>query len=93
MNAGWKVLGFAAITFVVAFVAARLLVPDVVPIGFQEEAQPSWEVLTAFALRAIELLAAWLAAIAFAVMCGEWARRRFRRVMRLFSPRPRRPAG
>ena len=27
---------------------SRLLVPDVVPIGYAEEAQPSWAVLTAF---------------------------------------------
>jgi len=41
--------------------------------------RPSWAVLTAFLLRAIELVAAWVAAIALAVMCGAWARKRPRR--------------
>jgi hypothetical protein len=78
MSAGWKVAGLAIVTFMAAFVAARLLVPDVVAIGYQEEAQPSWAVLTAFALRAIELVAAWVAAIVLVVMGGVWMRRQFR---------------
>lgn len=82
MAAGWKLLGIAAITFVIAFAAARLLVPDVVPIGYEDEAQPSWAVLTAFVLRAIELMAAWLAVIALMVMCGAWTRRRYGRTGR-----------
>jgi len=81
MSAGWKVIGFAIMTFVVAFAVARLLVPDVVPVGY-EEAQPSWAVLTAFVLRAIELVAAWVAAIALVVMGGVWTRRQLRRVAR-----------
>jgi hypothetical protein len=68
MSGGWKVFWLAVVTSAVAFAAAQLLVPDVVPIGYQEEAQPSWAVLTAFVLRAIELVAAWIAAIALAVM-------------------------
>jgi hypothetical protein len=48
----------------------------VVPVGYAEEPQASWAVLTAFLLRAIELVAAWVAAIALAVMCGAWARKR-----------------
>jgi hypothetical protein len=64
MSGGWKVFWLAVVTSAVAFAAAQLLVPDVVPIGYQEEAQPSWAVLTAFVLRAIELVAAWIAAIA-----------------------------
>jgi hypothetical protein len=82
MIAGWKVFATAAIVFVIAFACARLLVPDVVPIGYQEEAQPSWAVLTAFLLRAIELMAAWVAAIALAVLGGAWARRQLRRAAR-----------
>jgi hypothetical protein len=79
MDAGWKISGLAALVFVVALICARLLVPDVVPIGYQEEAQPSWAVLTAFALRAIELVAAWVAAITLAVMGGAWTHRQWRR--------------
>ena len=79
MIAGWKIFGVAALVFLIAFACARLLVGDVVPVGYQEEAQPSWAVLTAFLLRAIELTAAWIAAIALAVMGAAWARRQFRR--------------
>jgi type II secretory pathway component PulF len=79
MSGGWKVFWLAVVTSAVAFVAAQLLVPDVVPIGYQEEAQPSWAVLTAFVLRAIELVAAWVAAIALAVMGGVWTRQWLRR--------------
>jgi hypothetical protein len=91
MSAGWKVTGLAIVTFMAAYVLARLLVPDVVPIGYQEEAQSSWAVLTAIALRAIELVTAWVATIALVVMSGVWTRRQFRRVARLRS-HPRRPA-
>ena len=63
-----------------AFVAARLLVPDVVPLGYAEEAQPSWAVLTAFVIRAIELASAWVAVIALAVMLGVWLKSRTRRI-------------
>jgi hypothetical protein len=80
MSAGWKILWLAAATFVAAFGAARWLVPDVVPVGYAEGPQASWAVLTAFVLRAIELIAAWVAAIALAVMCGAWARNRLRQL-------------
>ena len=79
MNAGWKVFWLAVVTSAAAFAAARLLVPDVVPIGYQEEAQSSWAVLTAFVLRAIELVGAWVAAIALTVMGGAWTRQWLRR--------------
>jgi hypothetical protein len=88
MRAGWKVFGLAVLIFVIAFIAARLLVSDVVPVGYQEEAQPSWAVLTAFLLRAIELMAAWVAAIAAVVMGGAWTRQR----LLSLSSHPRRPA-
>ncbi|MGA7807838.1 hypothetical protein [Bradyrhizobium sp.] len=78
MKAGWTIFWFAALSFVVSVGAAQLLVPDVVPIGYSEEAQASWAVLTAFLLRAIELTAAWVAIIALAVILGAWARRRLR---------------
>jgi hypothetical protein len=61
------------VTFAAAFGAAQWLVPDVVPVGYAEEPQASWAVLTALLLSAIELVAAWGAAIALAVMCGAWA--------------------
>ena len=81
MSIGWKVLVVAALAFAVAFVMARLLVPDVVAIGYADEPQPSWAVMTAFALRAIELTAAWVAAIALLVMSGAWVRRRLRHAL------------
>jgi hypothetical protein len=76
MYAGWKIFWLAAIAFAIAFGLARLLVPDVVPIGYADEPQASWAVLTAFALRAIELTAAWVAAITLGVMLAMWARGR-----------------
>ena len=78
MNAGWKIFFVAAIVFAIAFTAARWAVPDVVPVGYADEAQASWAVLTAFALRAIELTAAWVAAIVLAVMLALWARAHLR---------------
>ena len=72
IRAGWKVFWLAAIVLAASLGAAQYLVPDVVPVGYAEEAQPSWAVLTAFALRAIELIAAWVAAIALRVMLGAW---------------------
>jgi hypothetical protein len=82
MNAGWRLLLLALAALAIAFVAARLLVPDVVPIGYQEEAQPSWAVLSAFVLRAIELASAWVAAMTLIVMGGMWTRRRWHRDVR-----------
>ncbi|HVX75390.1 MAG TPA: hypothetical protein VHB49_04640 [Bradyrhizobium sp.] len=79
MKAGLKVLWIAVITFVVAFAAQQLLVPDVVPIGYADEPQSSWSVMVAFVLRAIELTTAWVAAIALVVAFGAWARTKLRR--------------
>jgi hypothetical protein len=78
MKAGWKIVCLGAVIFAAALGAERLLVPDVVPIGYGEEPQPSWAVQTAFALRAIELTTAWVAIIALVVMLGQWSRRWFR---------------
>ena len=61
IKAGWKVFWLAAIVLAASFGAELYLVPDVVPVGYVEAAQPSWAVLTALALRAIELTAAWVA--------------------------------
>jgi hypothetical protein len=81
MNAGWKVFWLAAATCALAYAAARILVPDVVPIGYAEEAEPSWSVLTAFVLRAIELTGLWVAAIAFFVMLGARLKSHMRRII------------
>lgn len=79
MHAGWKVFGIAAVIFGIAFGAERLLVPDVVPVALAQAAQPSSAVMTAFALRAIELIAAWVAIVALGVMLATWAKERWRR--------------
>ena len=78
MRAGWNVFWLAAAVCAAAFVAARILVPDVVPVGYAEEPQPSWAVLTAYVLRAIELTSGWVALIALAVMLGLWLKNRAR---------------
>ena len=78
MNAGWKVFWLAAVVLVITIGAERLLVPDVVPVGYGEEPQASWAVLTAFALRSIKLTAEWVAAIALVLMLTLWTRARLR---------------
>jgi hypothetical protein len=77
MNAGWKIILLSAAVFGVAFGAERILVPDVVPIGFAEDPQPLWSLETAFVLRAIELMAAGLVIIASVIMLGVWMKSRF----------------
>ncbi len=79
MKAGIKILLLSAVIFAVAFGAERLLVPDVVPVGFADEPQPLWSLETAFVLRAIELMAAGVAIISLLMMGGAWARGRMRR--------------
>ena len=79
MGAGWKIVWLSVVAFVTAYVAGRLLVPDIVPIAFAEAPQPSWAVMTAFGLRAIELTAAWIAIMSFSILVGAWARDEVRR--------------
>lgn len=82
MRAGWKVFWASVAALAVAHGLAEWLVPNVVPGGYSEQAQPSWAVLTAFALRSIELTAAWVAGIALTLLCGAWLRGRPARLMR-----------
>jgi hypothetical protein len=76
MNAGWKIVLLSLAVFAIAFGAERLLVPDVVPIGFAEESQPLLSVQTAFVLRSIELIAGSVAAISLVITLGAWVKRR-----------------
>lgn len=85
MSAGWKVFWLSAIVLAIAYGAGRLLVPNIVPIAFAEDPQPSWAVMTAFSLRAIELTAAWVATISFSILAGAWARDELRRHFRSTS--------
>jgi hypothetical protein len=70
MRAAWKVLCLSAIILAAAVGLAHLLVPDVVPVGYAEEPQASWAILTAFVLRAIALTAAWVAMITLSLLVG-----------------------
>lgn len=70
MRAAWTVLCLAAIIFATAVGLAHLLVPDVVPVGYAEEPQASWAILTAFVLRAIALTAAWVVIITLSLLVG-----------------------
>jgi len=94
MRAAWTIFCLSLLILAAAIGLAHLLVPDVVPIAFAEEPQPSWAVMTAFMLRAIELIAAGLALIALAALAGglihlAWSRAsRDMRAPR--CPRPRR---
>lgn len=94
MRAAWKIFCLSTATFAAALGLAYLLVPDVVPIAFAEEPQSSWAVMTAFMLRAIELIAAVVAVIALAVLGGgmirlAWSRAHTNRDTR--APRCRTP--
>ncbi|MDN4985056.1 hypothetical protein QY049_17765 [Bradyrhizobium sp. WYCCWR 13022] len=70
MRAAWKILWPSAITLAAAVGLAHLLVPDVVPVGYAEQPQASWAILTAFVLRAIALTAAWVAIITLTLLIG-----------------------
>ena len=70
MRAAWKLFGLSAVIFAAALGLAHLLVPDVVPVAFAEEPQPAWAVMTAFTLRAIEMIAAAVATISLAALAG-----------------------
>jgi hypothetical protein len=73
MNAGWKVFWLFAAAFAIALGLERTFVPDVVPIAFADEPQPSWMVQTAFLLRTLELMTGSVALIALLLMFGVWA--------------------
>jgi hypothetical protein len=73
MNSGWKVFWLFAAVFAAALGLERTLVPDVVPIAFADEPQPSWMVQTTFLLRSLELMTGSVAMIALILMFGVWA--------------------
>ena len=70
MRAAWTIFCLSIAVLAAAIGLAHLLVPDVVPVAFAEEPQSSWAVMTAFVLRAIELIAASVAVCAVAVLAG-----------------------
>jgi hypothetical protein len=70
MRAAWKLFCLSSIILAAAVGLAHLLVPDVVPVGYAEEPQASWAILTAFVLRAIALTAAWVAIITLVLLVG-----------------------
>lgn len=80
MRAVWKIACLSAVIFAAALGLAHLLVPDVVPVGYADEPQPSWAVLIASVLPAVELTAAWVAIIALALLAGAKLRQMFRRM-------------
>ncbi|QDF39816.1 hypothetical protein FJN17_20905 [Bradyrhizobium symbiodeficiens] len=76
MRAAWKIFWLFVLVLAAALGLAHQLVPDVVPVAFAEEPQPSWAVMTAFFLRAIEMIAAFVAMIALAIITGGLIQRR-----------------
>ncbi|WP_456617878.1 MULTISPECIES: hypothetical protein [unclassified Bradyrhizobium] len=87
MRAAWKIFALFALVLAAALGLAHLLVPDIVPVAFAEEPQAAWAVMTAFFLRAIELIAAAVAIIALAVLAGGYLRHALRRWSRNASSR------
>jgi hypothetical protein len=74
MNAGWRIFLLFAVVFIAALGAERMFVPDIVPVAFTEEPRSLWSLQVAFVLRAVELIAAGVATIAFAIMFGAWVK-------------------
>ena len=87
MREAWKMFCLAAVTFGIALGLAHEFVPDIVPVAFAEEPQGSWAVMTAFVLRAIELITAAVAIIALAVLAGAYLQQELRRRFRSTSSR------
>ncbi len=93
MKAGWKIFGLSVVVLAICLAARRSLVPDVVPVGYAPEPQSSLAVLTAFALRSIELTAEWVGAIALALMLLSSVKAWFgRSAAPPATPHPMRPA-
>jgi len=93
VRSGWKIFWLSVAVIAISMAADRLLVPDVVPVGYAEEPQASWAVLTAFALRSIELTAEWVAAITLVLLVVVWLRAKLRSSgNRETTPHPMRPA-
>lgn len=88
MNAGWKVFWLFAAVFAVAIGLERTFVPDIVPVAFADEPQPSWAVQTAFVLRSLEFMTGSVSLIALVLMLGVWADRLRQVPARLKATRP-----
>jgi hypothetical protein len=80
MRAGWRIFWLSALLFAAAVGIAHLVVPDIVPVAFAEEPQPSWAVMTAFVLRTIALIAAAVAILSLSITLGAALRDRLRRL-------------
>ncbi|WP_262047065.1 hypothetical protein [Bradyrhizobium sp. Bra78] len=87
MRVAWNVFCLFAVILVAALGLAHLLVPDIVPVAFAEEPQPTWAVMTAFLLRTIEMIAAAVAIISLALLAVAHLRRELRRWSRGASSR------
>ncbi|WP_049823865.1 hypothetical protein [Bradyrhizobium sp. WSM2254] len=87
MREAWKMFCLSAVAFGIALGLAHVFVPDVVPVAFAEEPQGAWAVMTAFVLRAIELVAAAVAIIALAFLAGAYLQQELRRRFRSTSSR------
>ena len=78
MTAALKLLLLSLLVFAAALAAERLCVPHIVPIAWSNEPQKLWAVETAFLLRATEIAAAIVAAIALSATAVFGVRRAFR---------------
>jgi hypothetical protein len=73
-----KLLALCGAVFASAFAIERIFFPDIVPIAWAEEPQALWAVEGAFLLRAIENIAATVAAIVLIIAGLRWVRQRTR---------------
>ena len=65
-----KLLVLSLLVFAAAFALRRAFLWDVMPVSWDQEAQPLWAMGSAFLLRSIENLAVAVAAIALALAAG-----------------------
>ena len=79
MRESWRFFGISVAVLAATLVVGHLLVPGIVPVAYAQEPQPSWAVVLAFALRALEFLAGWIALISLALSLAIWTWRQFRR--------------
>jgi hypothetical protein len=76
MRTFWTLLLMSIGVFMAAFLARKVLVPDVAPIASVIEPQALWAVLLAFFLRAIENIGAIGTALVVVASLVQWIARR-----------------
>lgn len=75
MRVALKLLALSVVVFAAAFATRRMFLWEVMPISWEQPAQPLWALGTAFLLRSIENVAASVALIVLAATFVLWINR------------------